>query len=255
MSKKEIQRNQRWRLCIIRHAEEVTHNIAKTCRYFGISRTAFYRWYERYKKYGEEGLKDRSRRPFHSPRGTKPEIVGKIIYLRKTYHFGPWKIRMYLKRYYDIHFCKSGVWRILKRLDMNRLPHNQCYKRHKERWKRYEKHEPGHRIQVDVKFLAKIPGTRKHYYQYTAIDDCTRLRVLRIYQKLNQRTSIQFIDYVHSRLPFRADVIQTDNGAEFRGQFHWHMLDKGISYVYIEPRRPRLNGKVERSLNPSPLSG
>jgi len=25
------------------------------------------------------------------------------------------------------------------------------------------------------------------------------------------------------------------------------MLDKGINYVYIKPRRPRLNGKVERS--------
>jgi transposase InsO family protein len=98
-----------------------------------------------------------------------------------------------------------------------------------------------------VKFLEKIPGTRKRYHQYTAIDDCTRLRVLRIYERCNQRTSIQFIDYVLSRLPFRAEVIQTDNGSEFGGQFHWHILDKGINHVYIKPRRPRLNGKVERS--------
>lgn len=247
MSKKEIQRNQRWRLGIIRHAEEVTHNIAKTCRYFGISRTAFYRWYERYKKYGEEGLKDRSRKPFHSPRGTRPEIVAKIIYLRQTYPFGPWKIQMYLKRYHDIHVSQSGVYRILKRLNMNRLPSNQRYKRHKERWKRYEKPEPGHRIQVDVKFLERIPGSRKRYYQYTAIDDCTRPRVLRIYQRCNQRTFIQFIDYVFSRLPFRAEAIQTDNGSEFQGQFHWHVLDKRINHIYIRPRKPRLNGKVERS--------
>jgi len=77
MSRKEIQRNQRWRLGIIRHAEEVTHNIAKKYRRFGISRTAFYRLYERYKKYGEEDLKDRFRRPFHGPCGTRPEIVAK----------------------------------------------------------------------------------------------------------------------------------------------------------------------------------
>ncbi len=55
MTEKEISRKQRWRLGIIRHAEEVTHNIAKTCRYFGISRTAFYKWYERYQNYGGEG--------------------------------------------------------------------------------------------------------------------------------------------------------------------------------------------------------
>ena len=35
--------------------------------------------------------------------------------------------------------------------------------------------------------------------------------------------------------------------AEFQEQFHWHVLDKGINHVYIKPRRPRLNGKVERS--------
>ena len=27
--------------------------------------------------------------------------------------------------------------------------------------------------------------------------------------------------------------------------FHWHVLDKGILHVYIEPRASRLNGKVE----------
>ncbi len=247
MTEKEISRKQRWRLGIIRHAEEVTHNIAKTCRYFGISRTAFYKWYERYQSYGVEGLKDRSCRPLHSPRATNPEIIAKIVYLRQTYHFGPWKIQMYLQRYHDISVSRSGVWRILKRLNMNCLPYNQRYKRHKERWKRYEKPEPGHRIQVDVKFLERIPGTRRRYYQYTAIDDCTRLRVLKIYERCNQRSSIQFIDYVLSRLPFQAEVIQTDNGSEFQGQFHWHILDKGINHVYIRPRRPRLNGKVERS--------
>jgi len=250
MSRNEILRKQRWRLGIIRHAEEVTHNIAKTCRYFGISRTAFYKWYERYQNHGVEGLKDRSCRPLHSPHATKPEIIAKIVYLRQTYHFGPWKIQMYLKRYHDIDICSSGVWRILKRLNMNRLPYNQRYKRHKERWKRYEKPEPGHRIQVDVKFLAKIPGTRRRYHQYTAIDDCTRLRILRIYERCNQRTSIQFIDYVLSRLPFRAEVIQTDNGAEFQEQFHWHVLDKRINHVYIKPRRPneRFREKVKLSV-------
>jgi hypothetical protein len=71
--------------------------------------------------------------------------------------------------------------------------------------------------------------------------------VLRIYPKLNQQTAIQFLDYVLERLPFRVEVIQTDNGPEFGFSFHWHVLDKGIGHVYIKPRTPRLNGKVERS--------
>jgi len=80
-----------------------------------------------------------------------------------------------------------------------------------------------------------------------AIDDCTRLRVLRIYPQLNQKTAIQFVDYVLERLPFRVEVIQTDNEAEFQARFHWHVLDKGIGHHSIKPHTPRLNGKVERS--------
>ena len=247
MSEKEIIRRQRWRLGIIRHAEEVTKNIAKTCRYFGISRATYYHWQSKYEKEGIDGLRDKSRRPLHSPRETKTEIVAKIIYLRERYHFGPWKIQMYLKRYHDIAMSGPGIYRILKRLNMNRLPNNQGYKRFKETYRKYEKPLPGHRIQMDVKFLEKIGDTRARYYQFTAIDDCTRLRVMRIYERNNQNNAIKFVDYMLSRLPFRADVIQTDNGSEFGPQFHWHLLDKGIRHVYIKPRRPRLNGKVERS--------
>jgi transposase InsO family protein len=71
--------------------------------------------------------------------------------------------------------------------------------------------------------------------------------VLRIYDRLNQKSAIQFVDYVVERLPFLVQEIQTDNGAEFQSSFHWHVLDKGIGHIYIKPRSPRLNGKVERS--------
>ncbi len=37
----------------------------------------------------------------------------------------------------------------------------------------------------------------------------------------------QFLDYVLEKLPFQVEVIQTDNGAEFKSQFHWHVLDRG----------------------------
>ncbi|OPZ23993.1 MAG: Integrase core domain protein [bacterium ADurb.BinA186] len=247
MTQKELKRNQKWRLAIINHAEEISHNVAKTCRYYGISRSIYYRWYRRYQKHGIDGLEDCSSRPLHSPRATEAEVVAKIVYLRETYHFGPWKIQMYLKRYHDIEISSAGIYRILKRLNINRLPQNQRYRRHEERWKRYEKPQPGHRVQIDVKFLERIEGTRRRFYQFTAIDDCTRLRVLKIFDQNNQKTAIQFADYVLSRLPFRTEVIQTDNGAEFQEQFHWHILDKGINHIYIKPRTPRLNGKVERS--------
>ncbi len=248
MNEQELQRQAKHRLAILRHAEEVSGNVAATCRYYGISRNRFYRWRRRYEEQGLAGLRDKSRRPHHSPTATPEDVIGKVVHLRQHYHFGPLKISMYLKRYHDIDISQSGVWRILKRLDMNRLPSNKRHQAQGKRWKRYEKQQPGHRVQMDVKFITPLEGARKpRYYQFTAIDDCTRLRVLKIYDKNNQKTAIQFLDYVAQKLPFRIDVIQTDNGSEFGSQFHWHVLDRGIKHVYIKPATPRLNGKVERS--------
>jgi hypothetical protein len=79
---------------------------------------------------------------------------------------------------------------------MNRLRASQRYKRQDRRWQRYEKLLPGPRVQLDVKFIAPLPGSRRKHYQFTAIDDCTRLRVLRIYDRCNQQTAIQFLDYL-----------------------------------------------------------
>jgi transposase InsO family protein len=255
MTEQVLDRQQKHRLAVLRHAEEISGNVAATCRYYGISRQMFYTWQRRYDAEGVDGLKARSRRPKTSPNATHAEVVGKIIYLRQNYHFGPGKISMYLKRYHDVDISSSGVWRILKRLEMNRLPASQKHKTHDRRWKRYEKQLPGHRVQIDVKFVEPLPTQarsgrgkrRRKFYQFTAIDDCTRLRVLRIYPQLNQDTAIQFADYVLQRLPFAVEVIQTDNGSEFGTAFHWHILDKGVGHVYIKPRTPRLNGKVERS--------
>lgn len=247
MTKAELTRLMSWRLKVLRHASEVTQNVARTCRHFGISRQSFYKWKRRHDKDGDAGLCDRPRTPHRSPRSTPREVASKILYLRQNYHFGPGKISDYLKRFHGVFVAKATVHRILGKHGMERLPANQKYRQHTKRWKRYEKQQPGHRLQMDVKFLERIPGTRKRLYQFTAIDDCTRIRVLKIYDACNQSNAIRFADEVIRRLPFRILVIQTDNGAEFQSKFHWHLEELDIRHVYIRPRTPRLNGKVERS--------
>src|ERR687898_1273022 len=95
MDEREQQRKIRHRLAVLRHAEEVSGNVAATCRYFGISRPTFYKWLHQYEEFGEEGLRDRSSRPRTCPHQTNGEVVGKIVYLRQHYHFGPAKISMH----------------------------------------------------------------------------------------------------------------------------------------------------------------
>ncbi|MFN2518585.1 MAG: helix-turn-helix domain-containing protein [Jatrophihabitantaceae bacterium] len=161
MSEITLPREVRHRVAILQHAEEVTGNIAMTCRYYGISRQLFYKWRKRFDHEGIDGLRDRSRRPHHSPQAIHVDVVGKILYLRQNYHFGPAKISMYLKRYHDVEVCQSGVWRILKRVGLNQLPASQRYKRLDKRWQRYEKQLPGHQLQIDVKFVDRSRTPRR----------------------------------------------------------------------------------------------
>jgi transposase-like protein len=60
MQERNLLRNLRKQIAVIQHYEKITHNVYKTCRYYGISRMAFYRWLHRYKESGVEGLADRS---------------------------------------------------------------------------------------------------------------------------------------------------------------------------------------------------
>jgi len=247
MTKTEQMRQVSWRLRLLACAADGDRDVARTCRHFGVSRKTFYKWKRRHQELGDAGLADQARTPRRSPGAMPSDVVSKLLYLRQNYHFGAGRIRDYLKRFHQITVAAGSVHRILVRHGMGRLPTNQKYRPHTKRWKRYEKPQPGHRLQLDVKFLERIPGTGKRLYQFTAIDDCTRIRVLKIFDACTQRAAIRFVDDVLRRLPFRVHVIQTDNGAEFQSAFHWHVESQDIRHVYIQPRTPHLNGKVERS--------
>lgn len=234
------------KLKVLRHAEQ-TGNIAKTCRYFGIGRASFYRWKTEYQQRGEAGLVNAKPIPKNPANQTPPEIVEKILYLRAKYHLGPIRIVWYLARYHGIKISEAGVSRILKRNGVSRLPRGTRVR--KVHTIRYSKQVPGHHIQMDVKFLtfADKRGEKVRRFQYTAIDDATRVRALKIYDKHTQTNAIDFIDHVIQKFPFRIKEIRTDNGHEFQAKFHWHVEDKGIRHAYIKKGTPQLNGKVERS--------
>jgi transposase len=77
-------------------------------------------WLRRYQANGLDGLKDRSSRPPHFPRVTRGDREERVV--AEPLPLRPVKIAMYLARYHDVTISTSAVWRILKRLGMNRLP-------------------------------------------------------------------------------------------------------------------------------------
>jgi len=240
------EREIRRKLRVLEHAQD-SGNIAKTCRYFGIPRSLFYLWIAAYREHGLDGLKRKKPIPKSHPNQTPPEIVEKILYLRKKYHLGPTRIMWYMARYHQMRVSDATIYRVLKRHGLSRLPGKAG--RRKVHTKRYSKQVPGHHIQMDVKFLIfkDKSGKKLKRYQYTAIDDATRVRALKVYRRHTQKNAIDFVDHIIEKFPFRLQQIRTDRGHEFQAQFHWHVEDRGIRHVYIKARTPQLNGKVERS--------
>ncbi len=86
-------------------------------------------------------------------------------------------------------------------------------------------------------------------YQYTAIDDCTRMKVIALYPRKTSRNSVDFlINRVMEDLPFPIQRIQTDRGREwFAYEFQEALMDCHIKFRPIKPFSPHLNGKVERT--------
>ena len=52
-------------------------------------------------------------------------------------------------------------------------------------------------------------------YQYTAIDDCSRYKVLRVYRRASAASTLDFLDHLVEEMPFAIQRIQTDRGREF----------------------------------------
>ncbi len=236
----------RYKLIVLDYAR-ITRNVSKTCREFDVPRGSFYRWKNAFKLEGKKGLRRKKPIAYSHPKKTPQNVIDLILDIRVNYQLGPERIGWYLDRYHGIHVSETTVYRTLVNHDMNRLP--KSAPRRAIHTKRYSKEVPGHHVQVDVKFitLKDQEGAAVRRFQYTAIDDSTRIRALQIYGRHTQNNAISFIDHVVEKFPFRIHTIRTDRGHEFQALFHWHVEDKGMRHVYIKPRSPQLNGKVERS--------
>ncbi len=112
----------------------------------------------------------------------------------------------------------------------------------KNRFNRYQRPIPGDRVQIDTCKIA--PGL----YQYTAVDDCSRWRVLALYKRRTATNTLSFIDMMIEEFPFPIQRIQSDRGREF---FAYKVQEKLMLYCIkfrpVKPASPHLNGKVERS--------
>lgn len=230
-------------------------NATETSIRYHVSRKTLYKWLKRYDGTWQS-LVERSRRPHRSPRAHRPEEIRQIRRLVKKHHWEDLILAYQeLREKYSYTRSYGGFKRIVSKLAAGK----GNKKRKKRQNKPYQRAEyPGQKVQVDVKF---VPGEcvtdGRKYYQFTAIDECTRWTYRQMYDEHSTYSAEAYLISLIQHCPFPIREIQTDNGTEFtkalisndpndKSLFEKKLEEYQISYHRIRIATPRHNGKVER---------
>ena len=223
---------------------------SELCRRFNISRQTGYKWVERHRTQGGEGLADQSRRPHHSPMRSSDQTVALVLELRRQHGWGGRKIERRLRDLGHANVpAPATITEILRR-------HGLIHERdstQRQHWQRFEHAYPNSLWQMDFKGdFPTLEGGR--CAALTVLDDHSRFNVV---LTACARTTTQVVQTELERafrcygLPAR---INTDNGAPWGspsapGQLTelavW-LIRLGIQVSYSRPYHPQTNGKDER---------
>jgi transposase InsO family protein len=223
---------------VVQFAREA--GIKPASRHFGLARRTVRTWVRRWLTGGDAGLVPRY--PVRRRRRISTATIDLITQARREFRWGAPRTRIWLQRVHQQQVNTQTIQRVFRDIGMPVL--TKTPKRRPKQMKLFEKEEPGDSVQVDVKVIRL---KHEKVFQYTAIDDCTRYRVLRLYARQNHYNSLDFLDEVRRALPFPMRKVQCDNGSEFPLAFKLAVEAAGMRHRYITPRRPQQNGKVERS--------
>ncbi|HUI18600.1 MAG TPA: IS481 family transposase [Alphaproteobacteria bacterium] len=87
------------RMRFVTGVEAGEETVAALCRRFGFSRTTGYKWLERYRTQGIEGLAERSRAPHQHPQAVTAALAERCLAVRYAHPtWGPVKVRAWLAR-------------------------------------------------------------------------------------------------------------------------------------------------------------
>ena len=236
---------------IIKYLEK--HTVTEASIRFKISRKTIYKWKNRYDG-TLESLEDRSHRPHNSPKAHSEKELKLIRRLAKKHNWTD-LILIYqeLKERYNYQRSYGGLKQVIAKMKKNKAK-----KKNKRKPKPYKRAAYiGQKVQIDVKFVpSECVTDGKKYYEYIAVDECSRWAYRQMYDEHSTYSSYKFLLELIKAAPFQIREIQTDNGTEFtkallsknpeKTIFEQELEKLGIIYHRIRVATPRHNGKVER---------
>jgi transposase InsO family protein len=229
-------------------------NAEATCRHFGISKSVFYRWKNKYNPANLKSLEfdTRTRKPKNTREMTTPFWIQERVYnirlddLEKS----KYEIQEELKRE-GVIVGQSAIQKVINR-------HSELL--NTQHWKKVRKHrnykiariraavelrekDLGSLVQIDTKYFYVLG---KKFYIFTAIDSMSRYGFLWCYRTISSVSGRDFLTRVKEYFPFPIQAVNTDNGSEYLLEFHKQLVAWGIPHYFTSPHCPKQNGRVER---------
>jgi transposase InsO family protein len=237
-----IEINRRFNL--IHEKEWTGHTVSIICSRYGVSRKTYYKWKNRYKEKGLEGLSDLSKRPHNIKyRKITSELEETILDLRLNKRFGCSRIKFRLRKVGGTSLSTRTIYKILNRHCLNIL---KCQYT-KRRYKRFAMKHPNDMLQMDILgpfYLSN--SSQRNYYIISCLDDSSR----KVASKWSERKrSVEVLDVLEENrivVNGKPKKIMHDNGKQFTSRIfrhflvHNHIKDKRIPNSY-----PQMQGKIE----------
>lgn len=251
-----ITQDMKYRQSLMKYTEK--YSVGRASRKYNKSRSYIYFWKQRWD--GNVGsLACQSRHPHSHPNQHTEEKLTLICNIRRRNPTLGLTEFWHRLRQRDYTRCVERLFRVMRKMGL--FPAEKPKNTYKP--KPYEQMTyPGERVQVDVKIFPRscIADPELRLFQYSAVDEFTRLRFLAAYPEQSTCSSADFLRNLtawYARRGIKLECVQTDNGFEFTNRFSNSKRDLPtlfektaaeleIQHKLIRPYTPRHNGKVER---------
>jgi len=255
----------RHRFSVLQHARKI-NNVTLTCSQFNISRNTYYKWLNRFKKYGYAGLFDQLRKPPAMPNETSKSIKQEILnYIIEYPTHGPDYIAYELKSK-GIKVSSITIYNFLKKQGLNKRLDRMFYAQSQQNQGIYtnryiretakkipnhiEAYYTGELIGIDTFYIGTIKGLGR-IYQKTAVDCSSSFGFAKVYAAFGSKEAVDFVENVlvpiYKGLRKPLNRILTDNGTEFISADFKKALEKHkITHTRTKVRSPYTNGFTER---------
>lgn len=225
-----------------------------TCRHFGISKSLFYRWFQRFDKRNLRSLEfdSKTRRPHKLREMTTPQWIKEKIYdIRKN---DPEKSKYEIQKELldqGVHAGQTAIGKIIRRHpELWNTQHKKKIQKHRNykiarirAGRELREKELGSLVQIDTKHLFVL-GNR--FYILVAIDCKTRFAYTFAYTTISSLSASDFLKRVLEEFPFQVKAVNTDNGSEYLFYFHKLCEELSIKHYFTYPHTPKMNSRVER---------